>query len=81
MHYIIEHNIRPDGIVNTSETGRSTFALALSYYYERASKVVVSENFVSSHLLLVSEDLEVVKTDHLEGQYKAPEATETEAEA
>lgn len=81
MYYVIEHNIRPDGIVNTSETGRSTFALALSHYYDRASKVVVAENFVSSHLLLVSEDLEVVQSDHLKGLYREPEATETKAEA
>lgn len=81
MYYVIEHNIRPDGIVNTSETGRSTFALALSHYYDRASKVVVAENFVSSHLLLVKEDLEVVKTDHLGGLYKEPETTETETKA
>lgn len=72
MYYIIEHNIRPDGVVNTSEVGRSTFATALSHYYDRASKVVVSTAFTSSHLLLVDETLKVVKTDHLPGLYEEP---------
>lgn len=71
MYYIIEHDIRPDGVVNTSETGRSTFALALSYYYDRASKLVVNDAFVSSHLMLVDESLNVVKSDHLETLYQA----------
>lgn len=73
MYYIIEHDIRPDGIVNTSETGRSTFALALSLYYDRASKLVVSQDFVSAHIMLVDESLNVVKTDHLETAYVDPE--------
>jgi len=75
MYYVIEHNIRPNGVVNVSETGRSTFALGLNYYYERCSKAVVNEAFVTSHVMLVDENLEVVKVDHLDGQYKEPEPT------
>ena len=73
MYYIIEHDIRPDGIVNTSETGRSTFASALSYYYDRQSKLVVDTNFVSAHLMLVEENLAIGKQDDVETQYKEPE--------
>lgn len=73
MYYIIEHDIRPDGVVNNSETGRSTFSNALSLYYDRASKLVVSELFVSAHIMLVDESLNVVKADHLETSYVAPE--------
>ena len=76
MYYIIEHDIRPDGIVNTSETGRSTFASALSYYYDRQSKLVVDTNFVSAHLMLVEENLAIVKQDDVETQYKPAEAAE-----
>lgn len=72
MYYVIEHNIRQDGVVNVSETGRSTFAGALSYFFERGSKVAVSENFVSSHLMLVDEKLEVVRVEHIDGLYVAP---------
>lgn len=73
MYYIIEHDIRPDGIVNTSETGRSTFASALSYYYDRQSKLVMNTDFVSAHLMLVEENLAIVKQDDVETQYTAPE--------
>lgn len=83
MYYVIEHNIRPDGVVNVSETGRSTFSLGLNYYYERCSKAVVNEAFVTSHIMLVDETLEVIKADHLNGLYKEPEpaAEENQEEA
>lgn len=73
MYYIIEHDIRPDGIVNTSETGRSTFASALSYYYDRQSKLVMDTNFTSAHLMLVEENLAVIKNDDVETQYQPTE--------
>ena len=70
MYYIIEHDIRPDGIVNTSETGRSTFASALSFYYSRQSKLVMDTTFVSAHLMLVEENLAIVKQDDVETLYQ-----------
>ena len=75
MYYIIEHDIRPDGVVNTSETGRSSFASALSFYYDRQSKLVMNTDFVSAHLMLVEENLAIVKQDDVETQYTAPEET------
>ena len=72
MFYVIEHQVRPDGVVNTLEVGRSTFSPALSYYYERASKLVVNESFTSAHLMLVDEKLNVIVNDHLETAYNAP---------
>lgn len=73
MYYIIEHDIRPDGIVNTSETGRSTFAAALSYYYDRMSKLVVNTNYKSAHLMLVDERLSVAKQDNVATLYQPSE--------
>ena len=73
MYYIIEHDIRPDGIVNTSETVRSTFSTALSYYYDRMSKLVVNTDFVSAHLMLVEDNLDLIKRDNVETAYQAPE--------
>lgn len=69
MYYILEHDIRPDGVVNTTETSRSSLALALSYYYDRQSKLVVSTVFVSAHLMLVNERLNIVKKDDVETSY------------
>lgn len=70
MFYIIEHDVRPDGVVNTSEVGRTTFASALSHYYERQSKLVMSEVFTSAHLMLVDDELNVLKFDHINTLYK-----------
>lgn len=70
MYYIIEHDIRPDGVVNTSETGRSTFASALAHYYDRQSKLVVNEDFISAHLLLVDDSLTIMKQDNVRTLYK-----------
>lgn len=72
MYYILENQIRPDGEVNTSTTARTTFSNALSFYYERCSKMVTTELFTSVHLMLVDEMLNVVKADHLETTYHAP---------
>lgn len=74
MYYIIEHDIRPDGVVNTSETGRTTFASALSFYYDRMSKLVMNTDFTSAHLMLVEEKLSVVKNDDVETLYQAESA-------
>lgn len=73
MYYIIEHDILPNGQVNVSEVGRSTFALALSHYYDRQSKMVVNTQFTSVHLMLVDEKLHVLKTDDVETQYQPVE--------
>lgn len=70
MYYIIEHDVRPDSIVNTTETGRTTFASALAFYYDRMSKLVVSVDFTSAHLMLVEEDLTVLKQDHINTLYE-----------
>lgn len=74
MYYIIEHQIRPDGEVNVSETARSSFSSALSYYYERCSKMVVTDLFKSVHIMLVDEKLNNIKKDNLQTAYIEPEA-------
>lgn len=73
-YYIIEHQTRPDGIVNTSETARSTFASALSYYHERYSKMVMTDMYTSVSIMLVDENLEVVQKDTIETQHKSEQA-------
>lgn len=81
MFYIIEHDVRPDGVVNTSEVGRTTFASALSHYYERQSKLVMHEVFTSAHLMLVDKELNVLKFDHINTLYKPqPEVEEPKDE-
>lgn len=75
-YYVIEHQVRPDGEVNVSETPRSSFSTALSYYYERCSKMVVTDLYASVHVMLVDEGLAVIKKDDLQTAYVAPESAE-----
>ena len=72
MYYIIEHDKKPDGSINVSEIGRATEATARSYYFERYSKMLVTEQFKSVALMLVDEDLNVLIRHIVETQYKEP---------
>ena len=70
-YFIIEHQTRPDGEINISETSRSTFAGGLSLYHERYSKMVVNTDFVSVSIMLVDENLSVIQHDTIQTQYHA----------
>jgi len=71
MYFIIENQVRPDGVVNTTTTSRTSFAMALSLYHERYSKMCVNESFVKVGMLLCDETLEVIQHDVVETLYKA----------
>ena len=68
-YFVIEHDKRPDGVVNVSETARSTFAGAVSYYHDRYSKMVLNTQFTSVSLMLVDEDLNVIEQATIETQF------------
>lgn len=70
MYFIFENQKRADGVVNTTTTGRSTFASALSYYHERYSKMVMNEEFVWIALMLVDEELNVVEQAKIDTLYE-----------
>lgn len=69
-YFIIEHQKRTDGVINTSETARGTFASALSYYHERYSKMVVNTEFKSVSIMLVDENLDVIQKDTIQTLYE-----------
>lgn len=71
MYYVIEHNKRPDGIVNVSETARNTFANGVSLYHERYSKMVVNTEFIEVSIMLVDEQLNVIEHATINTQYQA----------
>jgi hypothetical protein len=62
-YFITELQKRPDGIVNNTLTTRSTLANGLSYFYDRASKAVANEGFVSVALTLQDERGTVIKNE------------------
>lgn len=62
-YFITELQKRPDGIVNNTLTTRSTLANGLSYFYDRASKAVSNNSFVSVALTLQDERGKIIKNE------------------
>ena len=69
MFFVIEHQTRPDGTINVSETSRSTLATALSHYHDRYSKMCVTDLYTSVSLMLVDENLNVIQHDTIRTLY------------
>ena len=72
-HYVIENQIRADGVVNNTVTARSSFASGLSMFYDRCSKMVVTELYPKVAVMLTDEELNVIEHQVIETQYKEPE--------
>lgn len=72
-YFIIELQKRPDGIVNSTLTTRSSLATGLSLYYDRASKAVASKDFLSVALTIQDENGNIIEnklydTDYIEAE-------------
>jgi len=79
QYYVIEIQNRADGNNNQTTTMRQTLRTALSYFYERCSKMVVTKLYPGVTLLLVDEQGTIYENKHLDTDYTAPE-TEPEQE-
>lgn len=72
FYYIVELQNRADGLTNSTITQRSSLANALSYYYERKSKLIPNTEFVSAVLMLIDNEGNTIEVAELiETQYKA----------
>lgn len=71
-YYVIENQIRADGVINNSMTARQSFASGLSLYYDRCSKMVMTELYPKVAVMLVDEELNVIEQKVIETQYQAP---------
>ena len=69
-YYIIENQIRDDGVINNIVTVRQTFATGLSYYYDRCSKMVVTELYPKVAIMLADEELNVVQHEIITTQWQ-----------
>ena len=69
MYYVIENQIRADGQINNSMTARQTFASGLSLYYDRCSKMVMTQLYPKVAVMLVDEELNVIEQKVIETQY------------
>ena len=68
--FLTELDKRPDGLVNSSVTARSSLATGLALYYDRASKAVTSTQFTSVALTLVDEDGNIIENKRFDTLYE-----------
>lgn len=73
MFYVTELAKRPDGVINSTITARSSLALGLALYYQRAAVAVTTTDFVGVALTLQDEDGGIRLNEHFDTCYVAPE--------
>ncbi len=70
-YFITELDARPDGIINSTITTRSSLATGLSLYYTRAAAAVTSTQFTGVALTVQDENGTIILNDHFETEYTA----------
>ena len=78
QYFITELQTRPDGIVNSTLTARSSYAMGLAYYYQRAAAAVASQNFVSVALTLQNQDGSIIENQKFDTLYEPVEENPSE---
>lgn len=71
--FLTELEKRPDGLINSSVTARSSLATGLALYYDRASKAVTSTQFTGIALTLTDEDGNIIENRYFDTLYEEPE--------
>ena len=71
--FLTELDKRPDGLINSSVTARSSLATGLALYYDRASKAVTSTQFTGIALTLTDEDGNIIENRYFDTLYEEPE--------
>lgn len=77
--FLTEFQSRPDGIINSSVTARSSLATGLALYYERASKAVTNTQFTKVALTLQDADGNILENRAFDTLYE-PQDSQTENE-
>ena len=73
MYYITELQTRPDGIINATITARSSLAMGLALYYQRAAVAVSTTDFLEVALTLQDQHGTIVLNEHFDTIYQATE--------
>ena len=68
-YYVTELQVRPDGIVNSTITARSSLAMGLALFYQRAAVAVTSEQFTGVALTLQDQDGNILLNQHFDTLY------------
>ena len=71
MYYVSEFQTRPDGVVNATQTARSSLALGLALYYQRAAVAVTTKDCPAVALVLMDQYGTVIKSERFETLYEA----------
>ena len=74
--FLTELQKRPDGLINSSVTARSSLATGLALYYDRASKAVTSTQFTGIALTLTDEDGNILENKRFDTLYEPEEVSE-----
>ena len=70
-YQVLEYQTRPDGVVNATQTARSSLALGLALYYQRAAVAVTTKDFPAVALVLMDQYGTVIKSERFETLYEA----------
>lgn len=70
-YFVTELQARPDGIINSTITARSSLALGLALFYQRAAVAVTSEQFTGVALTLQDQNGNIILNEHFDTLYKA----------
>lgn len=71
MYYLTELQTRPDGVVNSTITARSSLANGLAFFYQRAAVAVTTTDFPAVALTLQDQYGEIIKNERFDTQYEA----------
>ena len=72
-YFVTELQARPDGIINSTITTRSSLATGLSLYYSRAAAAVTSEQFTGVALTLQDQNGTILLNEHFDTIYQPAE--------
>lgn len=71
-YFVTELQKRPDGIINNKIETRSSLALGLALYYQRAAVAVTTTDYLGVALTLQDEDGNILLNERFNTQYEAP---------
>ena len=78
--FLIELQIRPDGVVNQNITSYSTSATTLSMFHQRCAAAITNTTFESVTLMVIDENGSVLKNEHIITQYQPEPETGSDEE-
>ena len=70
-YFVTELQRRPDGIINSTITTRSSLANGLAYYYQRAAVAVTTTDFLAVALTLQDQNGSILKNECFDTLYEA----------